>query len=227
MLSPNRTSGQKPASVEKSTGIFHREQTSLLQFRQNISKREQFTLISILEKISVKMSAFPNYRSIPSIPVDVETAHKYLEAYLEATKTSPYLLPNARLEPSGPTAGSSNSGVTIYNLKRVEAGLRGEWLAPSLELEENNVPVAEGLNGLGAKEADNMDTEGWQDLEEYQREQDVIEGELGTNDTELETEVDVKPTKLDRDARRQEKKLRAKAERRKKAESQQNARSEE
>lgn len=172
------------------------------------------------------MSAFPNYRSIPSIPVDAETAHKYLEAYLEATKTSPYLLPNARLEPSGPTAGSSNSSVTIHNLKRVEAGLRGEWLAPTLELEENNVPVAEGLNGLGAKEADNMDTEGWQDLEEYQREQDVLEGELGTNDTELETEFEAKPAK-DKEARKQEKKLRAKAERRQKAQSQQNARSEE
>jgi hypothetical protein len=172
-----------------------------------------------------KMSAFPTYRSIPSIPVDTETAHKYLRSYLEATKSSPYLLPNARLEPSGPTAGSSNSSVTIYNLQRVEAGLRGEWLAPTLELEENIVPVVTRSNG---KEADNMETDGWQDLDEYQREQEVVEGGLGPNDTELENELEVvKPTKIDKEARKKEKKLRAKEEKRKKAESKQKAKSEE
>ena len=171
------------------------------------------------------MSAFPTYRSIPSIPVDTETAHKYLRSYLEATKSSPYLLPNARLEPSGPTAGSSNSSVTIYNLQRVEAGLRGEWLAPTLELEENIVPVVTRSNG---KEADNMETDGWQDLDEYQREQEVVEGGLGPNDTELENELEVvKPTKIDKEARKKEKKLRAKEEKRKKAESKQKAKSEE
>lgn len=173
------------------------------------------------------MSAFPNHHSIPSIPVDTGTAHRYLEAYLEATKSSPYLLPNARLEPSGPTAGSSNS-VTIYNLKRVEAGLRGEFLAPSLELEENNVPVAKGLDdGSNSKEGDAMDTTGWQDLDEYQRQQEVVEGELGHNDTELDNELEVKPRKVDKEARKKEKKLRAKEDKKKRAEAKKNAQSEE
>lgn len=170
------------------------------------------------------MSAFPNYRSVPSVPVGTETAHKFLEQYLEATKSSPYLLPNARLEPSGPTAGSSNSSVTIYNLKRVEAGLRGEWLAPSLELEESNAVNAQ-LDGTIASAADNMDTEGWQDLDEYQREQEVVEGEIGPNDTEVELEA--KPSVIDKDARKKEKKLRLKEEKRRKAKSKEHAQSEE
>jgi hypothetical protein len=172
---------------------------------------------------AVKMSAFPNYRSVPSVPVDKETAHKLVEAYLEATKTSLYLLPNARLESSGPTFGSSNSSVTIYNLKRVEAGLRGEWLAPSLEFNETKRADAEGVSGSSSRGADNMDTDGWQDLDEYQREQEVIEGELGPNDTEVELEA--KPSKIDKEARKKEKKLRMKEEKRRKHKSK-NAQSE-
>jgi hypothetical protein len=87
------------------------------------------------------------------------------------------------------------------------------------------VPVVTRSNG---KEADNMETDGWQDLDEYQREQEVVEGGLGPNDTELENELEVvKPTKIDKEARKKEKKLRAKEEKRKKAESKQKAKSEE
>ncbi|KAF8862836.1 hypothetical protein BDZ45DRAFT_670749 [Acephala macrosclerotiorum] len=126
------------------------------------------------------MSAFPPHRLGPSIPVTQEIALKFLTTYLSATTTSPHLLPNAKLDPSGPTAGSSSSSVTIYNLQRVEAGLRGEWLAPTLDLEENNVTVAEGMDdgvnqGQGAMDGG----EGWMDLDEYQREQSIEGGEIG------------------------------------------------
>lgn len=81
------------------------------------------------------MSAFPPQRTITSIPVSKSTALTYLSAYLTCSETQPHLLPNTRLDPSGgPTVGSSKHSVTIHNLKRVEAGLRGEWLAPSLQL---------------------------------------------------------------------------------------------
>ena len=129
------------------------------------------------------MSAFPPHRSIPSVPINQEVALKYLQAYLEATKSSPHFLPNARLEPSGPTAGTSSSSVTIHNLQRVEAGLRGEWVAPSLDLGQNNVKIAKGMDdgtntGEGG-EGDHMQVDGWQDLDEYQREQSIEEGEVG------------------------------------------------
>ncbi|TAQ85867.1 hypothetical protein B7494_g5828 [Chlorociboria aeruginascens] len=138
------------------------------------------------------MSAFPPHRSIPSVPISQEIALKYLNIYLEATKSSPYLLPNARLEPSGPTAGSSNSSVVIHNLQRVEAGLRGEWLAPNLDSEENAGPVAGGFDDGTNTAADNMEVGGWQDLDEYQREQDVIEeGDAGIQETALGSEDDL------------------------------------
>lgn len=127
------------------------------------------------------MSAFPPHRTIPSIPIPQEIALKFLSSYLEATKTSPHLLPNARLEASGPTAGSSASSVTIHNLQRVEAGLRGEWLAPTFDLEEGNVTVAEGMDDGTNKGQDNIEEEGegWMDLDEYQREQSIEGGDLG------------------------------------------------
>ena len=127
------------------------------------------------------MLAFPPHRAIPSVPISQDIALKFLSSYLEATKTSPHLLPNARLESSGPTAGSSASSVTIHNLKRVEAGLRGEWLAPTLDL-ESKVKVAEGMDD-GTNKGQNINEEaegeGWMDLDEYQREQSIEGGEIG------------------------------------------------
>jgi len=116
------------------------------------------------------------------VPISQDIALKFLSSYLEATKTSPHLLPNARLESSGPTAGSSASSVTIHNLKRVEAGLRGEWLAPTLDLEEGKVTVAEGMDdgtNKGQDVNEEAEGEGWMDLDEYQREQSIEGGEIG------------------------------------------------
>jgi len=127
------------------------------------------------------MSAFPPHRSTDALPVSQEVALQFLSTYLTASKTSPHLLPNARLEPSGPTSGSSNSSVTIHNLQRVEAGLRGEWLAPVLEINEP-IKVTEGMDdgtntGAAAAEAE---SEGWMDLDQYQREQSIEGVEAGS-----------------------------------------------
>jgi hypothetical protein len=168
------------------------------------------------------MSAFPSHRSVPSIPVSQDIALKYLQTYLEATKSSPYLLPNARLEPSGPTADSSDSSVTIYNLKRVEAGLRGEWLAPTLDLEDNTTQAANGLAAAPGNNADDqMETDGWQDLDEYQREQQVMQGGEGpietadARDEDSELDSEVEGAKPDKKPKKEEKKLRSKEEKRK------------
>jgi hypothetical protein len=127
------------------------------------------------------MSAFPPHRTAASLPVSQEIALKYLSSYLAATSTTPHLLPNARLEASGPTAGSSSS-VTLHNLQRVEAGLKGEWLAPTLELNEGqSVQVAEGMDDGTNKTGEGEG--GWQDLEDYQREQSIEEGEVGPRQT--------------------------------------------
>jgi hypothetical protein len=134
------------------------------------------------------MSAFPPHRSNAAIAVPQEIALKYLQAYISATKTSPYLLPNARIESSGPTSSSSTTGVVFHNINRLEAGLRGEWIAPSLDLDENAVKIATGLDEGG--QADHMEVDGWQDLEEYQLEQEIEEGEVGPRDTAIAQEGD-------------------------------------
>ena len=150
----------------------------LLIFKLHTNTKSQ----SSVQTKRAKMSAFPPHKSIPSIPVSQEIALKYLSSYLSSTTTKPHLLPNARLEASGPTAGSSSS-VTLHNLQRVEAGLKGEWLAPTLELNEGEgVEVAEqgmddGTNKTGEGEGE------WQDLEDYQREQSIEVGDVGNRDT--------------------------------------------
>ena len=153
--------------------------------------------LAIRSQSFLKMSAFPPHRTIPSVPIDQEIALKFLSSYLEATKSAPHLLPNARLEPSGPTAGSSSSSITIHNLQRVEAGLRGEWLAPTLDLEEG-VKFAEGMDDGTNKGQDvnqEGEAEGWMDLDDYQREQSIeggdigetVEGVIDPGDTDYET----------------------------------------
>lgn len=187
------------------------------------------------------MSAFPPFRTQAGLPVPPETALLFLSTYLESAKTSPHFLPNARLEASGPTAGSSNSSVTIHNLQRVEAGLKGEWLAPQLELEEEAQEAKEEQ-----KEAEKA--EGWMDLDQYQREQSVEGPGQNQEDLGVEDDGDVEETaaveysenangdvmmaetntsvksakkaskKLDPQARKKEKKERLKAEKRAKEE---------
>ncbi|QSZ29430.1 hypothetical protein DSL72_003944 [Monilinia vaccinii-corymbosi] len=181
------------------------------------------------------MSAFPPHKSIPSIPVNQAIALKYLQEYLSLTSSTPYLLPNAKLEPTGPTIGSSHSSVTIHNLQRVEAGLRGELLAPTLEIEEENaVEITQGMDDGTVKGSggDKMDVGGWQDKEEFEREQSIEGGDVGAKvenvksrqvDSDLEAEPSAKdvpdftqtpieePPKKDKVARKAEKKARRKA----------------
>lgn len=174
------------------------------------------------------MSAFPPHKSIPSIPVSQTIALKYLQDYLSLTSNTPYLLPNAKLEPTGPTVGSSHSSITIHNLQRVEAGLRGEWLAPTLELEEKQgVEVAKGMDDgtqQGSGDGDQMQVEGWQDIAEFQREQSVEYGEINptVRATEMDSDLETGPTankempKKDKESRKVDKKAKRKAELRKK-----------
>ena len=60
--------------------------------------------------------------------------------------------------------------------------MRGEWLGPTLDLEEGNVTVREGMDdGTNKGQAVNEEGEGegWMDLDEYQREQSIEGGEVG------------------------------------------------
>lgn len=61
--------------------------------------------------------------------VDPDEALTLLQAYLAASETNAWLHPDAILSERGPRiAGTMEGGLTMHNLRRVEAGLRGEWL---------------------------------------------------------------------------------------------------
>ena len=146
------------------------------------------------------MASFPPLRCHPSRPIPGDIALQKLQEYLSASHSKPYLLPNATLQSDGPRAvGDSSSNLVIHNLRRVEAGLKGEWLEPSLDLEGEGrgvVPIAGGTKGSGGEnllvgegeEEEEGNGDGWQDLGEYQREQSIEGGEIGERQTGIRQE---------------------------------------
>jgi hypothetical protein len=113
-----------------------------------------------------------------------------LETYITNSESHPHLHPDALVTPTG-VAFSSNGGpmgsVVMHNLRRVAAGLRGEYLEPEKtpEPEENE---DENADGLGAGKKFNKKRKGfttlreedWEDKAVYEQEQGGIEvGEIG------------------------------------------------
>ena len=145
-------------------------------------------------------TAYPPHRLHSSTQVSPSHALSLLSAYLEATATDPSLHPNALLTENGPITPSSGSstGLVLHTLKRVEAGLRGEHLAADLAFEKfggdglpelmpgnakNSVVTASGgqmVDSNGAVEGE------WQDKEEFEREQEVVGGDIGDRDNAVE-----------------------------------------
>ena len=85
----------------------------------------------------------------------------------------------------------------MHNLRRVAAGLRGEYLEPERtpEPEEDEAAVFEGLgNGRkagkdkkGGKKSKSTENDDWQDMAEYEREEGVVEvGDIGTRTTAVQ-----------------------------------------
>ena len=141
-------------------------------------------------------NSFPPHRLHSSRPVAPSEALELLSSYLEAAATQPYLQPNALLTEGGPISTTdSNASLILHNLKRVEAGLRGEHLSaepafdalleeelPDLQVNPTGevLPVApighNAVNGKGHDADDGMD---WQDKTEFEREQGLTVGEVG------------------------------------------------
>jgi hypothetical protein len=130
------------------------------------------------------------------------SALRQLQSYLEEASTEAHLQPNALLTLTGPTAANSSDagGLVLYNLRRVEAGLRGEVLVAGDRKTDNvpmedlpNITVEEEVAGIelvvdqhgGGSEGD------WQDPESYSREQvDEVEG-MGDRQTAIQDSGDV------------------------------------
>jgi hypothetical protein len=187
------------------------------------------------------ITAFPPLRARASVPVPASTALAKLQTYLEAvtapTGPQAHLLPNATLQGGGPAAqgGGAAANLVIHNLKRVEAGLRGEWLAPSLELDGAGAKGEDADADVEPRLDKEAEAEGWVDLDTYRREQSIEEGEVGPADTAIRQEgelgvsmsVDVavpdgKVLKtMDKEARKREKMARRNEERKNRVNKQQ------
>ena len=186
-------------------------------------------------------NAYPPHYLHSSSPVSQETALSLLSSYLKATTTDASLHPNALLTETGPISATSgsNTGLVLHNLRRVEAGLRGEHLGADLALvqfAQPGLPDADtgmevNVNGPGTTRAIDLENQGpepgmgqqgWQDKSEFEREQeDTVEdiGErtqavaLSSGEDEDVPRVKRTGTTGDRAARKQKKKERRKKER--------------
>ncbi|KAL8789891.1 MAG: hypothetical protein Q9213_000961 [Squamulea squamosa] len=142
--------------------------------------------------------AYPPMRLHASQRITPSHAQQLLSKFLKATTVDPSLHPNALLTENGPVVASSGSiGLVLHNLKRVEAGLRGEHIAADLNFKEfgaerltnlisHQIPT-NGAETQGSKgEAEEDPAEGWQDKAEYEREQVIEQGEVGPRSNALE-----------------------------------------
>lgn len=141
---------------------------------------------------------YPPHILHSSHPVAPSVALTLLSAYLEATTTDASLHPNALLTERGPISATSgaNTGLVLHNLKRVEAGLKGEHLGadlsfaqfggeglPSLQVELNGnqseLPTRQRFDQDGQPADVDMEEGGWQDKGEFERQQEFTDGEIG------------------------------------------------
>lgn len=135
------------------------------------------------------LEAPPPRRHISSAPISLSDASGILEKYLSNSETHPHLHPDATITPEGVAfnaQGGAMGNPIMHHLRRVAAGMRGEYQEPerALDLEEDqqdftaDVTVSGGKGKTGKKAAGADDD--WQDLASYQAEQGDIEiGEIG------------------------------------------------
>jgi hypothetical protein len=111
-----------------------------------------------------------------------------LQTYLTNSESHPHLHPDALVTPTGITFsshGGPTGGVLMHNLRRVAAGLRGEFLEPEKTPEpEGGEEDAEGGFGAGkynkgGKKRKSAEDD-WEPIENFQRDQGMVEvGEVG------------------------------------------------
>lgn len=160
-----------------------------------------------------------------------------LSTYLESAAIEPSHHPNALLTAGGPTTPATdvgNVGLVLHNLKRVQASLRGEQLGANLTFGKyggQGLPrlmhTQDGFVNILSKDGTEVagDTNGgeelWQDRTEFDRQQEIVQGEIGERDNAARKRHDaltvprVEATKTiaDKDVRKKRKKERRQQER--------------
>ncbi|QSS62214.1 hypothetical protein I7I51_04391 [Histoplasma capsulatum] len=168
-----------------------------------------------LPPTTIHRSSSKTHRISPSV------AHDFLSAYLDRAATDPSLQPDSTLSTHGPVSANAGSApnLVIHNLKRVQAGLAGEVGGDG-----------EDWGGDGRRDWKEAVDNGWQDLEIYERAQEVMdvgegEGEEGDQaqmsmqmqmdtDQGFEAGVGQESGVIDKEERKRKKKERRKEEKR-------------
>ncbi|KAI9882268.1 MAG: hypothetical protein M1823_005988 [Watsoniomyces obsoletus] len=149
-------------------------------------------------------------------PISSDEALHLIQDYLSNVDSQPWLHPDAILSERGPQlAGTLTGGLALHNLRRVEAGLRGERLGgvsfqdpdmmpfrqhhsaiedvynpdQNIRLENQEVIAREGYEIGKNGDVAVTGVEEWQDMESYQRDQEITEGEIGQRDTGVADEA--------------------------------------
>ncbi|EMD85104.1 hypothetical protein COCC4DRAFT_153758 [Bipolaris maydis ATCC 48331] len=140
------------------------------------------------------LEAPPPRRQVSSVPVSLNDASAVLEKYLQNSETHAHLHPDALITPDGVTfnaKGGAVGNLLMHHLRRVAAGLRGEYLEPDTTLEAQDEALDAAADGEGSKNT-GADQE-WQDAATYQAEQGGIEiGDVG-NRTNVVQEGEQEP----------------------------------
>ncbi|KAF2090675.1 hypothetical protein K490DRAFT_34131 [Saccharata proteae CBS 121410] len=179
--------------------------------------------------------------NMPHVPLSTRQlsfaeAQQHIAAFLSTSKDAPHLHPDSFSTQYGVEMAMSNGpdgGLTMQSLRRVEAGLRGEQLEPLPDPSNSDDMVLDGLldesekqlqrdnRAAEKKKGDEGETEGWMDMDEWQREQQAEAGdevgEIGKRSNFVGEggripEVVEEGGKMDKEARKKAKKERAAAE---------------
>ncbi|KAF2441223.1 hypothetical protein P171DRAFT_92118 [Karstenula rhodostoma CBS 690.94] len=154
------------------------------------------------------------HRLVSSQSITLENAASILDRYLTNSEVHSHLHPDALITPSGTTFGAqggSTGGVIMHNLRRVAAGLKGNYMepepTPEPEGEEQN--ALNGANNYkdqssGGK-TDGTAAEDWQDMSEFEREEGAIDvGELGDRSNFVQQE-EIEPGHLSGEGKKRKK----------------------
>ena len=128
-------------------------------------------------------TAFAPQRLHSTRRVSLSEAQILISEFLEKSESAPYLHPNALITDQGPVLpfNGQDGGVVMQNLRRIEAGLRGEQLAADDIIHE---PMVNGTKAVaiepdvttGRDEKDDTAmNQDWQNLSEYEQEQEDVE----------------------------------------------------
>lgn len=146
--------------------------------------------------LEMSLEGPPPSRNVSSTPISLEDASRMLDTYITNSERHPHLHPDAQITPLGVQFSSHsgpNGGVLLHNLRRVAAGLKGEFLEPEKTPEpDENEDGAFGAkkynnNGQKRKDFSTITDDDWQDKAEYDAEQGGIEvGEIGDRSNVVE-----------------------------------------